>query len=53
MTRCNTVPVRECSTGCNTKVEAQAIGAAEEARIRHEFLCTGDATPGGPCYYHP
>ena len=38
----NTFPVREFSTGCTTKIEAQAVGAAEEARIRAEFLDTGD-----------
>ena len=31
-------PVREFSTGCTTKVEAQAVGAAEEARIRDEGI---------------
>ena len=38
----NTFPVREFSTGCTVKVEAQAVGAAEEARIRAEFLDTGN-----------
>ena len=26
------------------RVEAQGVGAAEEARIRHEFLSTGEVT---------
>jgi integrase len=34
--------VREFSTGTTTKSEAEAIGAAEEARIRDEFLNTGN-----------
>jgi integrase len=38
----NAFPVREFSTGCANKPDAQAVGAAEEARIRHEFLDTGD-----------
>jgi integrase len=33
--------VGEFSTGCRTKVEAEAVGAAEEARIRAEVLDTG------------
>ena len=37
----NTLPVREFSTGCTSKIEGQAVGAAEEARIRGEFLDTG------------
>ena len=37
----NAFPVREFSTGCTSKIEAQAVGAAEEARIRGEFLDTG------------
>ena len=37
----NTFPVREFSTGCTSKSEAEAVGAAEEARIRGEFLDTG------------
>jgi hypothetical protein len=37
----NTFPVREFSTGCASKTEAEAVGAAEEARIRAEFLDTG------------
>ncbi len=36
-----TFTVREFSTGANTKVDAEAVGAAEEARIRAEFLDTG------------
>ena len=38
----NTFPVREFSTGCASKIEAQAVGAAKEARIRAEFLDTGN-----------
>ena len=38
----NIFPVREFSTGCTNKTEAQAVGAAEEARIRGEFLDTGN-----------
>ena len=37
----NIFPVREFSTGCAGKAEAQAVGAAEEARIRGEFIDTG------------
>lgn len=33
--------MREFSTGCRTKAEAEAVGAAEETRIRSEFLETG------------
>ena len=40
----NTVPMREFSTGCTSKIDAQGIGAAEEARIRGEFLDTGTVT---------
>jgi hypothetical protein len=36
-----TFPVREYSTGCTIKIEAEAVGAAEEARIRAEFLDIG------------
>ena len=36
-----TFVVREFSTGCASKAEAEGIGAAEEARIRTEFLDTG------------
>src|SRR4051812_14858079 len=35
------IPVREFSTGCGTKSEAEAVGAAEEARIRRDFLDNG------------
>ena len=34
--------VQEHSTGCTSKAEAEAVGAAEEARIRSEAL---DGTP--------
>jgi hypothetical protein len=37
----NVFPVREFSTGCTSKIEAQAVGAAEKAGIRTEFLDTG------------
>jgi integrase len=37
----NTFPVRDFSTGCTSKSEAEAVGAAEEARLRGEFLDTG------------
>ena len=37
-----TFPVREFSTGSIAKAEAQAVGAAEEARIRAKFLTTGN-----------
>ena len=37
-----TFAVREFSTGSSTKSEAEAVGAAEEARIRSEVLNTGD-----------
>ena len=37
-----TFAVREFSTGSSTKSEAEAVGAAEEARIRSEVLDTGD-----------
>ena len=37
----HTFPVREFSTGCSARNEADAVGAAEEARIRSEFLYTG------------
>jgi integrase len=36
-----TVTVPEFSTGCTTKADAEAVGAAEEARIRTEFFSTG------------
>jgi integrase len=36
-----TFPVREFSTGCSSKAEAEAVGAAEESRIRSEVLDTG------------
>jgi integrase len=36
-----TFQVREYSTGCTSKLEAEMIGAAEEARIRGEFLDAG------------
>ena len=36
-----TFPMREFSTGCTSKADAEAIGAVEEARIRGEFLDTG------------
>ena len=35
------VEVREFSTGCKARADAEAVGAAEEARIRTEFLNTG------------
>ena len=35
------VEVREFSTGCRTRAEAEVIGAAEEARVRTQFLDTG------------
>ena len=38
----NIFQVREFSTGCTSKTEAEAVGAAEEARIRGEFLDTGN-----------
>lgn len=37
-----TFAVREFSTGSTTKAEAEAVGAAEEARIRAEFLDGGN-----------
>ena len=37
-----TFPLREFSTGTATKAEAEAVGAAEEARIRTEFITTGN-----------
>jgi integrase len=37
----HTFAVREFSTGCAAKAEAEAVGAVEEARIRTEFLDTG------------
>jgi len=36
--------VSEFSTGCRTKAEAEAVGEAEEARIRAEVLDTGTLT---------
>jgi hypothetical protein len=33
--------VREFSTGCSVKSDAEAVGAAEEARMRAEFFDTG------------
>jgi integrase len=36
-----TFPIREFSTGCTSKSDAEAVGSAEEARIRTEFLDTG------------
>lgn len=36
-----TFPMREFSIGCTSKADAEAIGGAEEARIRGEFLDTG------------
>jgi integrase len=36
-----TFTVREFSTGCSTISDAETIGAAEEARIRTEFINTG------------
>jgi integrase len=33
--------VREFSTGCANKADAEAVGSAEEARVRNEFLSTG------------
>jgi integrase len=35
------LPVREFSTGCTDRLDAEAAGAVEEARIRSEFLATG------------
>jgi integrase len=32
------VPVREFSTGCCIKAQAETVGSTEEARIRNEFL---------------
>lgn len=37
-----TFTVREFSTGSSDKSDAEAIGAAEEARIRTEFITTGN-----------
>jgi hypothetical protein len=37
-----TFTVREFSTGCADKSDAEAVGAAEEARIRTEFINTGN-----------
>jgi len=37
-----TFEVREFSTGCVTKSDAEAVGATEEARIRTEFINTGN-----------
>lgn len=37
-----TFQVREFSTGCVLKAEAEAVGAAEEARIRAQVLDTGN-----------
>jgi integrase len=36
-----TITVKEYSTGCASKADAEALGAAEEARIRTEFITTG------------
>jgi integrase len=36
-----TFTIKEFSTGCANKSDAEAIGAAEEARIRTEFVTTG------------
>ncbi len=33
-----TVEVREHSTGCGTRADAEAVGAAEEARVRAEII---------------
>jgi integrase len=33
--------VREFSTGCSVRSDAESIGAAEESRIRTEFITTG------------
>ena len=40
--------VREFSTGCTNKTDAEAIGAAEEARIRSEFITTRHVTEPSP-----
>lgn len=37
-----TFVVREFSTGCSDRADAEAVGAAEEARIRTEFITTGN-----------
>lgn len=37
-----TFTVRSFSTGCSTRSDAEAVGAAEEARIRTEFINTGN-----------
>jgi integrase len=37
-----TFEVREFSTGCADKADAEAVGAAEEGRIRTEFINTGN-----------
>jgi integrase len=37
-----TFEVREFSTGCSDKADAEAVGASEEARIRTEFINTGN-----------
>lgn len=37
-----TFAVREFSTGSVTKAEAEAVGAAEEARVRFQYLSTGN-----------
>lgn len=37
-----TFAVREFSTGSTTKAEAEAVGAAEQARLRAEVLDTGN-----------
>jgi integrase len=39
-----TFEVPEFSTGCRARAEAEAVGAAEEARIRAEVLDTGTLT---------
>ena len=37
-------PVRDFSNGCSDKPDAEAVGSAEEARIRTQFLDTGNIT---------
>jgi hypothetical protein len=37
-----TFEVREFSRGCADKSDAEAVGATEEARIRTEFINTGN-----------
>jgi hypothetical protein len=36
-----TFTVREFSTGCSNRSDADAVGAAEEGRVRTEFISTG------------